>query len=232
MRQQQREDYLVKSLDGSTRTLRYDDSVGPEFVRYVQSEVEGIESGREEVDVRLSDGRRVSGSCVPEPGCSLHLTLRIVGGKGGFGKAIKDLGRTFRGVSDKGDCRDARGRRVRTGEIELEAKRLKELAKEQERTKAEAAQLKQEARDVLRDAKEGCVDEEAVRREQKRVAKETASRVKDAVGKAVRGREGAGGGGGGGGGGGEVQADAGVQPAKKKAKRFLGDSSEEDSDDE
>jgi len=140
------------------------------------------------------------------------------------------LGRTFRGVSDKGDCRDAQGRRVRTGEIELEAKRLKELAKEQERTKAEAAQLKQEAREVLRDAKEGCVDEEAVRREQKRVAKETASRVKDAVGKAVRGREGAGGGGGGG--GGEVQADVGVQPAKKKAKRFLGDSSEEDSDDE
>lgn len=45
--------------------------------------------------VRLADGRRLCDARVPDSGSTLHVTLPLKGGKGGFGKAIRDLGRGY-----------------------------------------------------------------------------------------------------------------------------------------
>lgn len=216
--------YFVRALDGRTRTVCWEWDEGPSstssstslsLTRIVQAEVEGIESDTDEIELRLSDGRLVCSSCVPDAGSTLTVTLPLFGGKGGFGKAIRDMGRSFKGCADKGDCRDAQGRRIRQRDVAQAAQRFKEEETQRELAKVGESYVKKANQEALRIAKEGCVDEEEERRSQRRVAKETASRVRDAVEESKKGH-----------------IEAGRPPAKKKAKVFFGDEDSEGSSSE
>ena len=86
---------LLRTLEGRTVVVWWPLhwSAG-EFVESVQAQAEHVR-GERDFDVRLTDGRRVSDTCIPDTGSTLHVTLPLKGGKGGFGKAIRDLGRGY-----------------------------------------------------------------------------------------------------------------------------------------
>ena len=87
---------LVRTLEGRTVVVRWPFGCSAlEFVKRVQEEVEHIRVSEQAIDVRLANGRRVSDGCIPRSGGTLYVTLPLNGGKGGFGKAIRDLGRGY-----------------------------------------------------------------------------------------------------------------------------------------
>jgi hypothetical protein len=83
---------LLRTLEGRTVVVWWPS--GWSSAEFIQRELNLSRYGGGLV-VRLADGRRVSDACVPDAGSTLHLTLPIKGGKGGFGKAIRDLGRGY-----------------------------------------------------------------------------------------------------------------------------------------
>ena len=90
---------LLRTLKGRTVVVRWHSgwSAG-DFVKRVQTHVEHIQGSggeQDDIDVRFADGRRVSDARVPVSGTTLYVTLPLNGGKGGFGKAIRDLGRGY-----------------------------------------------------------------------------------------------------------------------------------------
>ncbi len=98
---------LLRTLEGRTTVVRWPSGWSCE--EFIQRELNLGQSLQEAgLVVRLADGRRVCDACVPDSGSMLHVTLPVNGGKGGFGKAIRDLGRGYV-QRDEGTRRDKIG---------------------------------------------------------------------------------------------------------------------------
>ncbi|KAB0800595.1 hypothetical protein PPYR_06335 [Photinus pyralis] len=87
----------------------------------------------------ISQGRLVSNTSVVSNG-SVHVCLRNVGGKGGFGSMLRAIGAQIEKTTNREACRDLSGRRLR--DIN-EEKRLKTWIAQQVDREQEAADNKQ-----------------------------------------------------------------------------------------
>lgn len=87
--------FLLRTLEGRTTVVWWPSGSSCEEFIQRQLNLSQGQYGEGEVVVRLADGRRVCDVCVPDSGSTLHVTLPLKGGKGGFGKAIRDMGRGY-----------------------------------------------------------------------------------------------------------------------------------------
>lgn len=114
------------------------------------------------------------------PGCVIGLSLRVCGGKGGFGSNLRAAGK--RQLTDNFDaCRDLEGRRIRHKSAKEKLEAWQEEAQERELEKLALKHIQDVAREE-RNMKIVDVDVEDVRRE----TKEAVSNVHNAVSFALK----------------------------------------------
>lgn len=124
---------------------------------------------------QLQDGLQLQSYGVG-PDSTLHLVLRLRGGKGGFGALLRGQGRDGKITSNFDACRDLQGRRLKYSNTEKKLAEWKGLAKERELEKVALKHIK----DVERQAKkeeEDNVDVDAIVKQQR----QTMAKVQEAV---------------------------------------------------
>lgn len=82
------------------------------------------------------NGKLISSDNVDTAACTIHVCMRLVGGKGGFGSMLRAIGAQIEKTTNREACRDLSGRRLR--DIN-EEKRLKEYLEKQANKDDEAA---------------------------------------------------------------------------------------------
>eukprot|EP00887_Chlorella_sp_A99_P000024 scaffold16.g24.t1 len=135
---------------------------------------------------QLEDGATLA-QCGVGRGATLHLALRLRGGKGGFGSLLRGAGK-HKLVDNYDACRDLQGRRIRHKTAEKTLLEWQASAPEREREK----QLAREAREAERAAQRAQraeVDVQAVRQEHNHALKDVLAAVQAAV-KSAPGAEG------------------------------------------
>lgn len=120
---------------------------------------------------------------VPRDAC-VHLSLRLLGGKGGFGAQLRAAGRAAK--TDNFDaCRDLSGRRVRHADAEAKLRQWEAEAPERELERAAQRHLAEMARKQRREAREVEFDGKAAREEQERAAERAREGARGAVAEAL-----------------------------------------------
>jgi hypothetical protein len=87
-------------------------------------------------------------------GSTLHLVLRLLGGKGGFGALLRGQGRDGKTTTNFDACRDLQGRRIRHQRTEQQLAEWKSQAKERELEKIALKHIKEQAKQQRREARE------------------------------------------------------------------------------
>lgn len=87
-------------------------------------------------------------------GSTLHLVLRLRGGKGGFGALLRGQGRDGNITTNFDACRDLQGRRLRHVEGEKKVKEWKSQAKERELEKVAMRHIRDKAREARKEEAE------------------------------------------------------------------------------
>ncbi|KAK9901378.1 hypothetical protein WJX75_009335 [Coccomyxa subellipsoidea] len=119
--------------------------------------------------------------CAVEAGSTLHLVLRLRGGKGGFGALLRGAGRSA--LTDNFDaCRDLSGRRLRHVNAEQKLAEWAAGAKERELEKVGLKHIRAQEKAALREAR-AQVDMDDIRT----VQDAALERAKDAVASALAG---------------------------------------------
>lgn len=128
----------------------------------------------------LADGSTLAASSV---GCdsTVHVLLRLCGGKGGFGALLRGQGRDGKITTNDDACRDLSGRRLRHKNAEQKLQQWTATAKEREQERLELQQLKEKAKQEKRDMLEQALNITEIV-EQQRTA---AERVTEAVASAI-----------------------------------------------
>ncbi|BDA45337.1 probable polyubiquitin (Fragment) at N-terminal half [Coccomyxa sp. Obi] len=127
---------------------------------------------------QLEDDRTLA-QCSVEAGSTLHLVLRLRGGKGGFGALLRGAGRAA--LTDNFDaCRDLSGRRLRHVNAEQKLAEWAAQAKERELEKVGLKHIRAQEKAAQREAR-AQVDMDDIRSEQEAALE----RAKDAVASAL-----------------------------------------------
>ncbi|KAF2324877.1 hypothetical protein GH714_020945 [Hevea brasiliensis] len=176
---------FVKLLDGKTATLRF-----------TASQVDGLAIKRRVFEITkipthcqrlIYSGTQLSeSSAISSPECTVHLLLRLLGGKGGFGSLLRGAA-TKAGQKKTNNfdaCRDMSGRRLRHVNAE---KRLEDWkAEEEERRLEEIAEefIKKKAKKGKKGAGEGEAEKyvEKYRKESAKCAAAVEEAVREACG--------------------------------------------------
>lgn len=61
----------------------------------------------------MQNGKIVKSDTLVRPECSIHVILRLIGGKGGFGSMLRAIGAQIEKTTNREACRDLSGRRLR-----------------------------------------------------------------------------------------------------------------------
>jgi hypothetical protein len=99
---------------------------------------------------QLQDERSLSSYEISN-GSTLHLVLRLRGGKGGFGALLRGLGRDGSKTTNDDAMRDLQGRRMRHMNAEKKLKDWEAKAKERELEKIALQHIKQQERQTRRE---------------------------------------------------------------------------------
>jgi len=169
---------FLRTLDGSTRTLE----IGTVCtVSHLKDLIQTSELVPAHEQLLVSQGRLLVDCCtLSDSGISshstVHLLLRLCGGKGGFGALLRGQGRDGK-ITDNFDAmRDLSGRRVRHVEAEKKLKEWQADAKERELEKVAMQHMKEMAKQAKRQHNHE-VNVEQVKEEQRKAAEA----VQDAV---------------------------------------------------
>jgi len=114
------------------------------------------------------------------PAATLDLSLRLAGGKGGFGALLRGQGRDGKITDNFDACRDLQGRRIRQVEAEQKLKDWAAQAKERELEKVAEKHIRDLARQQ-RQEKDYEVNVEAVREEQRAALERVQEAVQSAL---------------------------------------------------
>ncbi|GAB4816006.1 hypothetical protein N2152v2_003052 [Parachlorella kessleri] len=157
---------FIKCLAG-TRVLEVAPSLMVDDVKAALQEKEGIPAEEQRLlygSKQLVNGRTL-GECSVAAESTLHLVLRLRGGKGGFGSLLRGAGKQK--LTDNFDaCRDLQGRRIRHKTAEQKLAEWAAQARERELEKVAVKHIKEQAKAAQREEMLQ-VDVDSVRRLQK-----------------------------------------------------------------
>ncbi|EEF39072.1 conserved hypothetical protein [Ricinus communis] len=218
---------FVKLLDGKTAILRF---TGPQAdAQLIKQRIFEITKIPTHTQRLICNGAQLrENSVISTPECTVHLLLRLIGGKGGFGSLLRGAA-TKAGQKKTNNfdaCRDMSGRRLRHVNAE---KRLEEWKAEEEERRMEKI-AEEFIKKNVKKGKKGVGDGEAdkyvakYREDSAKCAKEVEEAVREACANGNGKRKG------------KVVKAVGLDAKRLKiwmGKRTLGDSdSEDNSDDE
>eukprot|EP00877_Chromochloris_zofingiensis_P009796 jgi/Chrzof1/506/Cz01g18100.t1 len=132
----------------------------------------------------LHDSVVVSASHL-QPNCTVHASLRLCGGKGGFGALLKNQGRDGKITDNFDACRDLSGRRIRHVEAEKKLQEWQAQAKERELEKIAYQHMKELAKQAKRDKYEK-VHVTEVKQELQEAAAKAADAVQNALAEGIK----------------------------------------------
>jgi hypothetical protein len=89
-----------------------------------------------------------------EAGSTVHLVLRVCGGKGGFGSLLRGLGRDGKVTDNFDACRDLSGRRLRHSLAEQKLAEWKAAAPQRELERIAMQHIKELARQQRKEEQE------------------------------------------------------------------------------
>ncbi|KXZ56277.1 hypothetical protein GPECTOR_1g242 [Gonium pectorale] len=154
---------FVRGLQACTRACEVEPCGSVADLKLRIQEVEGVPSCWQGLVWRgrqLQDDRSLHSYGI-EPHSTLHLVLRLRGGKGGFGALLRGLGRDGSKTTNDDAMRDLQGRRMRHSNAEAKLKEWEAKAKERELEKIALQHIKQQERLARREA-ENKVEVESV----------------------------------------------------------------------
>lgn len=128
----------LRTLDGKTAFL-HDAPLDLVGLRACVAQHEGLPSSL----LRLtSAGRELHDSATVAPGSSVHVLLRLLGGKGGFGAMLRTAGARGVKTTNFDACRDLNGRRLRHVNAEASLREWDMQAQQRELKRQEEAAKK------------------------------------------------------------------------------------------
>ncbi|PNW80547.1 hypothetical protein CHLRE_07g322100v5 [Chlamydomonas reinhardtii] len=169
---------FVRCLDSRTRVCDVEPSCSVEELKQQIRDVEGVpccSQGLVFAGRQLEDARSLVSYGVTSDS-TLHLVLRLRGGKGGFGALLRGLGRDGSKTTNNDAMRDLQGRRLKHANAEQKLREWKEKEKERELEKIAMKHIKEQERQAKRE-RENEVEVGSIV-EAQRV---TVARVQDAV---------------------------------------------------
>ncbi|EFJ43792.1 hypothetical protein VOLCADRAFT_83025 [Volvox carteri f. nagariensis] len=144
---------FVRCLDARSRVCDVEPCCSVADLKRRIEEVESVPScsqglvyaGRQLQDERSLESYGIVGHS------TVHLVLRLRGGKGGFGALLRGLGRDGSKTTNDDAMRDLQGRRLRHANAEKKMKDWEAKAKERELEKIALQHIKQQERQARRD---------------------------------------------------------------------------------
>eukprot|EP00195_Chlamydomonas_chlamydogama_P005342 CAMPEP_0202890250 /NCGR_PEP_ID=MMETSP1392-20130828/730_1 /ASSEMBLY_ACC=CAM_ASM_000868 /TAXON_ID=225041 /ORGANISM="Chlamydomonas chlamydogama, Strain SAG 11-48b" /LENGTH=227 /DNA_ID=CAMNT_0049573787 /DNA_START=90 /DNA_END=773 /DNA_ORIENTATION=- len=128
---------------------------------------------------QLQDDRLLSDYGVSQDS-TVHLVLRLRGGKGGFGALLRGQGRDGKTTTNFDACRDLQGRRLRHQRIEQKLQDWQGQAKDRELEKVAQQHIKELARQQKLEARNK-VDMEQVQQAQRKAVENVQEAVQSAL---------------------------------------------------
>lgn len=177
---------FVRALDSSTQVLAVSTSCSVEELRHavedrcrVPAEALGLVHGGRQ----LQDGCALSAYGVGSDS-TVHVVLRLRGGKGGFGALLRGQGRDGKITTNFDACRDLSGRRLRQSNAEKKLQEWKAEAAERELEKVALQHIKSLAK-AQRAEEERKVNVEQVVEEQRQAVARVQESVQSALAEAM-----------------------------------------------
>lgn len=173
---------FVRTLSGTTscvETQLYDNVASLKHAIEVQEGVPADLQGLVHAGKQLQDELSLQHYSISS-GSTVHLVLRLRGGKGGFGALLRGQGRDGKVTTNFDAMRDLQGRRLRHQFSEQKLAEWKAQAKERELEKVALQHIKEMAKEQKRQERDN-VDTAAVVAAQEAAVARTAQAVQDAV---------------------------------------------------
>ncbi|KAG2450477.1 hypothetical protein HYH02_004978 [Chlamydomonas schloesseri] len=175
---------FVRCLDSRTRVCDVELSCSVEELKQQIQDVEGLpccSQGLVFAGRQLEDARSLASYNITADS-TLHLVLRLRGGKGGFGALLRGLGRDGSKTTNNDAMRDLQGRRLKHSNAEQKLKEWKAKEKERELEKIAMKHIKEQERQAKREREQEVEVGSIVEAQRATVA-----RVQDAVQAALAG---------------------------------------------
>ncbi|KAF8064496.1 SDE2 [Scenedesmus sp. PABB004] len=146
---------LLRGLGGGTSALDLPPGASVAQLRAAVQAATGVPTHEQVLTAGgrlLADpGAPLAGALSSASGGVVHLSLRLAGGKGGFGALLRGQGRDGKATDNFDACRDLSGRRIRHVEAEKRLHAWQAEAKERELEKLAMKHMKEMARQSRRD---------------------------------------------------------------------------------
>ncbi|GFR47171.1 hypothetical protein Agub_g8864 [Astrephomene gubernaculifera] len=144
---------FVRNLYSRSQACELEPSSSVAELKKLIEAVEGVPScsqGLVYAGRQLEDERSLQSYGI-HPHSTVHLVLRLRGGKGGFGALLRGLGRDGSKTTNDDAMRDLQGRRVRHSNAEKKLKEWEAKAKERELEKIALQHIKEQERQARRE---------------------------------------------------------------------------------
>lgn len=174
---------FVRNLASRSRQYEVDELATVLELKQLIQDGEGVPASCQQLVFsgrQLADDSRALSTWGISTDNTVHLTLGLRGGKGGFGALLRGQGRDGKVTTNFDACRDLQGRRIKHTTVEIKLQDWKAEQKEREMEKVALKHLKEQARKERAEAANQ-VDVESVVQAQQETVKDVRDAVQDAL---------------------------------------------------